>query len=38
MNTQEQEEEQTEESVASNRLKTIKLVNSGKQSLDEEFE
>ena len=33
-----QEQEQTEESVASNRLKTIKLVNSSKQSLDEEFE
>jgi len=35
---QDSEPEQTEESTASDRLKTIKLVNSNKQNLDEEFE
>ena len=35
---QDSEPEQTEESTASGRLKTIKLVNSNKQKLDEEFE
>lgn len=35
---QDSEPEQTEESTASDRLKTIKLVNSNKQKLDEEFE
>jgi hypothetical protein len=35
---QDSEPEQTEESTASDRLKTIKLVNSNKQRLDEEFE
>jgi hypothetical protein len=35
---QDSEPEQTEESIASDRLKTIKLVNSNKQRLDEEFE
>ncbi len=35
---QNSEPEQTEESAASDRLKTIKLVNSNKQRLDEEFE
>jgi hypothetical protein len=35
---QDSEPEQTEESTASDRLKTIKLVNSNKQKLNEEFE
>jgi hypothetical protein len=35
---QDSEPEQTEESTASSRLKTIKLVNSNKQKLNEEFE
>jgi hypothetical protein len=35
---QDSEPEQTEDSIASDRLKTIKLVNSNKQRLDEEFE